>query len=293
VPEAPKRVATFVREREDAGEVTEDVVSEGILAEALLAVIPPPAATGGGLAPPPPAEARTRLEIVNRQTYEKALKRDSRALKIRSLDVDASILQNLAEVGVDILALGEIGTSGTDRITVGGQPTPQSFYVDATISLVRVDNATTLGVGTASAQRPTAREAKKEAIRQATGEALRRFQEPGDGVARVTLTVEALRGADDETQLEKALRSMKGILWVKPASFELGPSDKPSSVARFQIGWNGDPEELKKALSGLNPGFRLSGTLFEGSRWTFRAEPSPAAGPQKNPPGEKPEGGRP
>ncbi len=268
LPSAPRRVAVFVRESLDGREPAEDVASEGIVANTILSVRPTVPVDVAHPAVP-------RLDVVSRQVYEKALARDMKALLLRKreLELDAEILKNLADSGCDLLAVGEVGSSSTDPAVVGKQVRELTRTCEASVLLVRLDDAVVLGTGTGSSRRAAPVEAKREALETAAGEAVRKYHERRDEpVTQVSLTIEGLRGEADAAAVEKALRSTRGIVWIKDPRFRLGPDGAKASTARFELGWNGKPEDLKQAIRDLKPGFRLSGTGFEGTRWTFRAE---------------------
>lgn len=266
LPVASRRVAVFVRDSVDGKNPVEDPVSAGIVADALVAGRP-------AESPDPSRPHAPRLEVVSAQVYEKALTRDAKALLTRKREVDAEILKNLAENGCDLLALGEVGTAGRDPIPVAGQVKELSHSVEASVSIVRVDDGVIVASGTGSSRRVAAIEAKREALQVATAGALRGYDERREGpVMSVTLAVEGLRAEADAAAVEKALRSTPGVIWVKDPRFQLGPDGSAASTARFEVGWNGKPEALKQVVRDLNPGFRLAGTVFEGTRWTFRAE---------------------
>ncbi len=269
LPAPARKVAVLVRETVNGHTTGEDSASESVVANALLAgrVVDP----GDPNRTPIP-----RIEIVNRSVYEKAIGRDVKALLTRREDLGAEVLKNLAEVGCEILAMGEVTVASSDPAVVGKEVRDMSHLVQANVSLVRVDDAVTLGSGTATARRPVAVDAKRDALETATGEALRRFYEYRDAPAsQVSLTVEGLRSEAEAAKVEKSLQGTKGVVWVKDVRFQLGPEGTPSSTARFDVGWSGKPDDLKQVLRDWDLGFRLAGTKLEGNRWTFRAQHNP------------------
>ena len=143
----------------------------------------------------------------------------------------------------------------------------------ALISAMPRPSLTATSAPLGSSRRTAPVEAKREALEAATGEAVRKYHEWRDEtVTQVTLTIEGLRGEANAAAVEKALRSTRGVVWVKDPRFQLGPDGAKASTARFELGWNGKPEDLKQAIRDLKPGFRLSATVFEGTRWPIRAE---------------------
>ncbi|HVR75494.1 MAG TPA: hypothetical protein VMT52_14255 [Planctomycetota bacterium] len=266
LPEPSLRVAVAITGSMDGQDRGDDLLAEGAVSEVLQAA-PRPPREEGGRAPRP-------FQVVHRQVFEKTLGRDTNALRLRGMDLDAEILKNLAEAGVDVLAVGSVAAMGTDFAAVGRDTRPRGYSAEATISLVRVSDGGVAGTGTGSARDRALDTARREAARMAAREALRRYHEEGDRAAEVLLTIEGLRSEAEAARLESALRSTRGVLWVKPPRFQLGASAGAAgtSIARYELGLNGDPADFKEALRGLEPGFRLVGTILEGNRWTFRAE---------------------
>ncbi len=283
-PEAPplaqlplpaRKVAVLVRETVSGRTTAEDTASEAVVANALLAgrVVEP-----GDLSRPP----LPRIEVLNRSVYEKTIGRDLKALLTRREDVSAEVLRNLSDVGCELLAMGEVTIESSDPAVVGKEIRDMSHLVQANVSLIRVDDAVTLGSGTATARKPVAVDAKRDALEKATDDALRSFYEYRDVPAsQVVLTVEGLRSEAEAARVEKALQSTKGVLWVKDVRFQLGPEGTPSSTARFDVGWSGKSDDLKQILREWDLGFRLAGTKIEGNRWTFRAQQNPAGEEEK------------
>ncbi|MBI4605172.1 MAG: hypothetical protein HY721_24675 [Planctomycetes bacterium] len=266
----PLRLAVVVRVTTDDGDAAEDPSLEGIAAGAILAVRPAEPAD-------PAAPRPRRLDVVNRHVLGEALGRDLRALATRKRELDAEILRNLAAAGVDLVAVGDVAASATDLAAVAGEARPRAFAVEASVSIARVDDASTLATGTGSSRRPAAVEARREALRAAASDAARRLFASSERRAQpetlVTLTVEGLRSEEQAAKVEKALRASRGVLWVKAPRFQLGPESPLASVARFEVGFRGAATtELKDAIRGWDLGFRLTGTILEGNRWAFRAE---------------------
>jgi hypothetical protein len=267
---APHSMAVMVKTRTDGLEGSEDAGAEAMLCEALEAE-----------QNFWPADA-PRFEVVNRQAYEKALRRDLKGLSIRGREPDAKILESLAGAGVDLLVAGNVDISSVEEAHRAFETKPKNYSVEAAVSIVRVDDATTLGAGAGSARGTAAVEAKRLALRDAAREALQGYRAAARSqpVVLITLTIEGLRSEADSACVVSALRAKKGILWVKPGRFQLVLAGEPSSVGRYELGWNGDTEDLKSIFRAADLGFRLEGTQFEGSRWNFRASgfpPTPGA----------------
>lgn len=266
LPEPSLRVAVVISGSMDGMDRGDDLLAEGAVSEVLQATPRPPREEGG--------RAQRPFQVVHRQVFEKILGRDTNALRLRGKDLDAEILKNLAEAGVDLLAVGSVAAMGTDFAAIGRDTRPRGYSAEATVSLVRVSDGAVAGTGTGSARDRALDTARREAARMAAGAALRRYNDERDRAAEVLLTIEGLRSEAEAATLESALRSTRGVLWVKPPRFQLGPpaGAAGTSIARYELGLNGDPADLKEALRNLEPGFRLVGTILEGNRWTFRAE---------------------
>ena len=267
-PEPPLRLLVQARERIDGTDAGADRVSEGLIHEVIQAektALPP---EGGN------------VEILNRDVYEKALGRDLGGLRLRKQDLDAEILRNLGEAGADVLVLGEIDTLTVEAPARVDEIPAKSYSVESSVSFVRTDSATTLGVGTGSGRGQTPLEAKRAALQDAARKAFQGFREARQQmVFLVHLTVEGLRDEGEAARTLSALRAVKGVVWVRNPQFQLGPKDSAAGIARYEVGWNGEGEDFKKVLRDLNPGFRLRGTRLEGNRWNFRAEPASGTEP--------------
>ena len=265
LPGPARKVLVFVREMANGREAAEDPGAEAVIVDVLL--------SGRIVVPPDPSRPPIpRLEILNRTALSRGLDRDLKAMLTRREELGAEVLKNLAAAGAEIIALGEVAVASADPTVVGREVRDTTHLVQANVSLVRVDDAVTLGSGTASARRPIATEAKRESLEAATAEALRELYEYRDVPAtQIQLTVEGLRSESEAARVEKSLQGTRGVLWVKDVRFQLGPEGTPSSVARFDVGWGGKPDELKQILRDWDLGFRLEATRLEGNRWSFRA----------------------
>jgi hypothetical protein len=99
LPTAAKRVMVCVTERVGQSESSRrDPESESIISEGLLA-----------------ASGDLGIEVVKRGAFDEIIERDFEALIGKGLDENAQVLSNLLKVGVEYLALGEIGASELGR----------------------------------------------------------------------------------------------------------------------------------------------------------------------------------